>query len=98
MATKKRKPTSRPEQFPSLDPALIQEIGLTLYGRHWQTELADAVGRSPRMVAYWLRDPARRAPAALLLDFDEVIEEKISELTQMQTRLGKLAKKLGVNQ
>lgn len=60
---------------------------MALYGRHWQTELADAVGRSARMVAYWLRDPKRYAPMNTLTDLEAVVAMKIDELTDLQHRL-----------
>lgn len=94
MAT--RKP-GRPKEFPSLEPTLIQDVGLTLYGRHWQTELADAVARTPRMVSYWLRDENRPPPASLLADFIVVIDKKVEELEAMNNELKQLSKRLGVD-
>jgi hypothetical protein len=102
-ATKKAKAKAKAKKpgkalYPSLEPKLIQEVGLSLYGRHWQTELADAVGRSPRMVLYWLRDPGRRAPADTIVEFEHVVDKKIEDLIDLQNKLAKLAKKLGVDQ
>lgn len=94
MAT--RKP-GRPKEFPSLDPKLVEDVGVALYGRHWQTELADAVGRSPRMVSYWLRDENRPPPASLLADFVVVINNKIAALEAANEELKQLSKRLGVD-
>lgn len=84
--------------LPSLEPKLIKDIGVTLYGGSWQTDLAHAVGRSTRMVGYWLRDPGRRAPAETLVEFEHVVDKKIEELIDLQNKLAALAKKLGVDQ
>lgn len=39
--------------MPDLTPALLARAGRTLYGRQWQAEMADDVGRNWKTVSRW---------------------------------------------
>lgn len=47
--------------MPNLTPSSLEAIGRALYGRHWQTELAEALNVADRTVRRYL-DGSREMP------------------------------------
>ncbi len=57
------------------DPSLLSRVGEALYGSHWQTDLAKAVGVSDRTMRRWVAEPGS-VPRGLYMDLLNLVVER----------------------
>lgn len=65
----------------------MREVGALLYGRHWQTDLAEALGVSVRTVRRWARGDAPRLRPATLAAIADLCHARGRELGRVSKAL-----------
>lgn len=75
----------------STSPKLIREIGEAIFGRHWQTDLADCLDVNRRTINRWLRGQDEPRPG-VWQDIGALLDARVA--TQQALRV-KLTKHIG---
>lgn len=64
----------------------LVEVGRLLFGERWQSDLARALGTSPRMVRYWVAGTHAR-PDDLSKRLAALLHERVNNMKRMIVRL-----------
>ncbi len=64
-----------------IDAAAIRELGLLLYGEHWQQPMADDLGVSTRTLRHWLSPTGgKEIPPGAIVDLVRVADARFKKL------------------